>query len=59
MDVNTHVPAQRTDCDTETVEVYRKPADDAYHDVSHVSGAATVTPRAFPDVELALAEIFA
>ena len=47
------------DCDTETVEVYRKPADDAYHDVSHVSGAATVTPRAFPDVELALAEIFA
>ena len=41
------------------VEVYRKPAGDAYQDVSRVSGAATITPRAFPDVELTLAEIFA
>ena len=47
------------ECDTETVEVYREPAGDAYHDVSRVSGAATVSPPGFPDVELTLAEIFA
>jgi Uma2 family endonuclease len=47
------------DVDAEAVEVYRAPEGGAYRDVSRVGGAATVSPAAFPDVALTLAEIFA
>ena len=48
------------DCGVESVEVHRMPAADGYRAVHCVSGAnATVTLQAFPDVTLALAELFA
>jgi hypothetical protein len=47
------------DCIAERVEVHRTPDAGGYRDVSHVSGDATVTLQAFPDVALPLAEIFA
>ena len=47
------------DCTAETVEVHRGPTADGYRDVSLVAGAATVTPQAFPDVELRTTDIFA
>ena len=48
------------DCRVESVEVHRMPAADDYRAVRSVLGAdATVTLQAFPDVTLALAEIFA
>jgi Uma2 family endonuclease len=48
------------DCVGEGLEVYRTPDADGYRDVVHVTGpAATVTLQAFPDVALALSEIFA
>ena len=47
------------DCTTESVEVYRDPSPEGYRDVTRVSGTATLTLRAFPDVVLTLAEIFA
>ncbi len=47
------------DCTTETVEVYRDPGPDGYHDVSRAAGADSLMPRAFPEVAPTLAEIFA
>ena len=48
------------DCLSESIEVYRTPHADGYRDVTRVAGAgATVALRVFPDVALALAEIFA
>lgn len=47
------------DARTESVGVHRDPRDGRYQDVSRVAGAASVTLRAFPDVTLALSEIFA
>jgi len=47
------------DCLAESVDVYRAPDAGAYRDVSRVEGAASVSPRAFPDVVLPLAKIFA
>ncbi|MBM4440869.1 MAG: Uma2 family endonuclease [Candidatus Rokubacteria bacterium] len=48
------------DCASEAVEIHRDPHDDSYRSVTRVSGAAsTVSPQAFPDVVLTLAEIFA
>jgi Uma2 family endonuclease len=48
------------DCTAEAIEVYRRPEGGRYRDVSRVAGAdATITLHAFPDVTLALAEIFA
>ena len=47
------------DCTTESVEVYVQPAGDRYRDVTRVVGPASLRLRAFPDVELTLAEIFA
>ena len=48
------------DCVGESVEVHRTPHAGGYRDISRVTGGtATVTPQAFPDVTLTLAEIFA
>ena len=47
------------DCTAETVEVHRGPGPDGYGDVRLVTGQATLSPQAFPDVELSTAEIFA
>jgi Uma2 family endonuclease len=47
------------DCTAEAVEVYRNPGGDHYLDVARVIAPATLTLQAFPDVALALAEIFA
>ena len=42
-----------------SIEIHRTPEADGYRDVRRVSGDATVTLQAFPDVALTLAEIFA
>ncbi len=47
------------DCAAETVEVHRGPGPDGYHDVGLVTGAAALSPKAFPDVTLSTPEIFA
>jgi Uma2 family endonuclease len=48
------------DCSTESIEVHRAPHADGYRDVAHVTGpTATVSLQAFPDVVLALPEVFA
>jgi Uma2 family endonuclease len=48
------------DCSTESIEVHRAPNADGYRDVVRRAGpTATVALQAFPDVVLALAEIFA
>ena len=46
------------DCAAESVEVYRTPGADGYREVSRVAGVATLSPHAFPDVSVTLAEIF-
>jgi len=47
------------DCTTEMVEVYRAPDVDGYREVRVVTGQATLSPQAFPDVALSTTEIFA
>jgi len=47
------------DCAAETVEVHRSPGPEGYREVHRVAGTATLTPHAFPDIELTTAEIFA
>lgn len=48
------------DCTAEAIEVHRTPEGSRYRDVNRISGGdATITLQAFPDVSLALAEIFA
>jgi hypothetical protein len=47
------------DCVAESIEVYRSPGAHGYEQVSRVAGAASVSPRAFPELSLTLAEIFA
>ena len=48
------------DCAAESVEIHRTPQADGYRDVLRVADAgATVSPQAFPDLTLTLAEIFA
>ena len=42
-----------------SIEIYRTPEAGGYRDVRRVSGDATVSLQAFPDVALTLAEIFA
>lgn len=39
------------------LEVYRDPGESGYHSVTRLSRRATVTPEAFPDLEIAVAEI--
>ena len=48
------------DCVAESVEIHRTPHADGYRDITRVAGAAaTVAPQAFPDVVIALTDIFA
>jgi Uma2 family endonuclease len=47
------------DVAAESVEVYRAPDAGGYREISRLAGAASVSPLAFPDVRLTLAEIFA
>jgi hypothetical protein len=48
------------DCVAESIEIYRTPHANGYRDVTRVADATgTVAPLAFPDVALALTEIFA
>ena len=48
------------DCAAEAVEIHRSPRGEGYQDVLRVTEAgATVSPQAFPDVTLTLAQIFA
>lgn len=47
------------DCNAESIEIHRSPDGGRYREVTLVSGDATVTLQAFPDVTLTLAEIFA
>ncbi len=47
------------DCAAESVEVHRAPDASGYRDVSRFAGTGSVSPQAFPDVRLTLAEIFA
>lgn len=47
------------DCAAETVEVHRGPGGSGYREVFLVRDAGTLTLQAFPDVMLALPEIFA
>jgi Uma2 family endonuclease len=47
------------DVTAEQVEVHRTPEAGGYRDVSRLAAGASVSPLAFPDVVLALAEIFA
>jgi Uma2 family endonuclease len=48
------------DCIAESIEVYRTADADGYRDVARVAGStAFVVLQAFPDVVLALSEIFA
>ena len=43
----------------ETTEVHRSAARDGHGDVRLETGAATLSPQAFPDVALSTTEIFA
>ena len=48
------------DCVAESIEVYRTPQAEGYRDVARVTGpTGMIALQAFPDVALALAEIFA
>ena len=47
------------DCNAESIEIHRSPDGDRYREVIRVTGDATVTLQAFPDIVLTLAEIFA
>jgi Uma2 family endonuclease len=46
------------DASAEAIEVYRGPAPDGYREVTRVIGEGTVSPAAFLDARLTLAEIF-
>jgi Uma2 family endonuclease len=48
------------DCTAESIEIHRGPEGGRYRDVTRVAGVArSVSPQAFPDIALTLAEIFA
>jgi Uma2 family endonuclease len=47
------------DCATESVEAHREPGPDGYREAIRVSGEGTIAVAAFPDVVLALRDIFA
>ena len=47
------------DCATESIEVHRSPDAGGYRDVSRLTGSASASLLAFPDVRVTLAEIFA
>jgi Uma2 family endonuclease len=45
------------DCDAEAVEVHRHPAGDGYRDLRVVTGAADLSPQAFPGIALSTRDI--
>jgi Uma2 family endonuclease len=45
--------------DGEWIEVYRSPEGDGYRERRQVASGGTVTPAAFPDVAVAVADVFA
>jgi Uma2 family endonuclease len=47
------------DCAAEAVEVYRAPGRQGYGQMVRMAGAESVSPQAFPDVVVPLADIFA
>ena len=47
------------DASAEVVEIHREPAPGGYGETRRVTGGAIVSPQAFPDMTLPLAEIFA
>jgi Uma2 family endonuclease len=47
------------DTAAEAIEVHRGPGPTGYAEMHRVSGSATVSPQAFPDITLPLGEIFA
>jgi Uma2 family endonuclease len=47
------------DADAESIEVHRGPTPDGYGEVFRVVGQGAISPAAFPEVRLTLAEIFA
>ena len=47
------------DAVAERVEVYRGPAAGAYRETARVTAPATLSPQAFPDVAVPVAELFA
>jgi Uma2 family endonuclease len=47
------------DCAAEAVELHRDPKPGGYRDMRRITGPATLTLLAFPDVSLTTAEIFA
>jgi Uma2 family endonuclease len=47
------------DASAEVVEIHRGPAAEGYGETRRLTGGATVSPQAFPDIVLPLVEIFA
>jgi Uma2 family endonuclease len=47
------------DCEAEAIEVYSSPSADGYRSVVRRTGGESVSPLAYPDVALRLADIFA
>ena len=47
------------DCATESIEVHRSPDAGGYRDATRLTGSASASLLAFPDVRVTLAEIFA
>jgi Uma2 family endonuclease len=47
------------DCTAEVVGVHRGPGPDGYREVRRFNGTAVISPLAFPDLEVPLADIFA
>ena len=47
------------DCNAEAVEVFRAPETDGYREATRVTGGAAIHCAAFPDVTIALRDLFA
>jgi hypothetical protein len=54
-----HSRCARVDASAEVVEIHRGPAAEGYGETRRLTGGATVSPQAFPDIVLPLVEIFA
>ncbi len=46
------------DADAEQIEIYRDPTDEGYRSVNVVRRGETISPEAFPDVRIAVDEVF-
>jgi Uma2 family endonuclease len=47
------------DANSEIVTIYRAPSSDGYGDVQRLAQGGAVAPLAFPDLTIAIADIFA